>query len=303
MPSTKIFKTLLLREWMQHRFGWSLMVLVPFALGVLAVLAGRIQLDGDETLPPPEALAVIAVLGLASITLALGWMAALFQAPGLARRDEQDRSIEFWLSLPTSHHQSLGATLLAHLVLWPCAALVCGVMGGLVLSLPLVTRMYGIGDWFALPWPMLLGVTVATTLRLLLGVALATVWLSPLLLLVMAASVWLKRWALPTVVASIAALGLVLDKAYHNPVVWNVLQFLGDNAGRALIASRRTEAESFTIGHRGAEVDVVLGALPGFLLNDAGHALANLAQPGMLGVLLVAAAGYSVLWFHRQRGT
>jgi hypothetical protein len=276
---------------------------VPFALAALGVLAGDIQFDADETLPRPEALAAVAVLGLAGTTLMLGWMGAMFQAPGLARRDEQDRSIEFWLSLPTSHHQSLGATLLAHLVLWPCTALLGGVVGGLVLSLPLVTRLHGLAEWFTMPWPLLLGVVALSTLRLMLGVVLATVWLSPLILLVMAASVWLKRWALPTVVASIAALGLLLHRAYNNPVVWQVLQYLADNASRALIAARRAETESITIGHRGADTDVVISNLPSFLLADAGHALLKLAQPGMLLVLAAAAAGYGVLWFHRQRGS
>ena len=302
MQAFKTFKTLLLREWMQHRFGWSLMVLVPFALTVLAVLVGDVEFDAGETMPDALALATIAVAGLGMGTLLLGWVAAMLQAPGLARRDQQDRSIEFWLSLPTSHHQSLGATLLAHLVLWPCAALLGGVVGGLVASLPLVAKTYGLMAWFSLPWLSLLAVVALGAMRLMLGVALATLWLSPLILLVMATSVWLKRWALPVVVAVFAAGGAVLQQVYGNPIVWRVLRFLGENANQALIAADRTVGQRHLVLGGDSQADAALSFLPAYLVKDAGLALLNLAQPGFVLALLAAGAAYAVLWFHRQRG-
>jgi ABC-2 type transport system permease protein len=44
---------------------------------------------------------------------------SLFIALGSPRRDHGDRSIEFWLSLPSGHGESLAAPMLVHLLLVP----------------------------------------------------------------------------------------------------------------------------------------------------------------------------------------
>ncbi|MFS9605847.1 hypothetical protein, partial [Klebsiella pneumoniae] len=58
------------------------------------------------------ALSAVLVSALAGYGVCL--LVALFQLPGLARRDMQDRSIEFWLSLPGRSSESVAATVLAH---------------------------------------------------------------------------------------------------------------------------------------------------------------------------------------------
>jgi hypothetical protein len=84
------------------------------------------------------------------------------------------------------------------------------------LSLLTVARFASLGDWFTLPWGRCSAATGAAG-RTALGLVLATLWLSPLILLTMAASAWLKRWGLPAVVAGLALLAGVLDKLYGNP--------------------------------------------------------------------------------------
>ncbi len=300
------FKTLLLREWLQHRRGWIAIVAIPAVLFTLVGLAGHVSMDlgdGDFMAGPgaPAATAGV-VVGLALLTLMLAWGAALLQSPGLARRDTQDRSIEFWLSLPVGHAQGVGATLLAHLLLFPLAALVVGALAGLVISLPVVARLYGVGAWLTQSWPLLLGAAGALTLRVALGLVLATLWLSPLLLGTMAASAWLKRWGVPAVAGVLVVGGTLLDRLYGNPVVWQVLRTLGDEASRAfLVAGRGSGTPPFVV-HGPAEIDGALAALPGWALADAGHALARLAAPSFVAALLAGAAAFALLVLRRQRG-
>lgn len=298
------FKTLLLREWMQHRLGWLILLGAPFVLFAAVGLAGGtvVELDGGA---PPMALTTAGgvILGLIVTTVALAWGAALLQSPGLARRDLQDRSIEFWLSLPVGDTQSVGAPLVAHLVLLPLAALGVGLASGLVLTLPLVARGFGVEAWFALPWGPLLAAVFALALRLALGIVLATLWMAPLVLLTMAASAWLKRWGVPAVAALVGLGGLVLDRVYGNPVVWNVIGGLTRRASQGLFAADRSGA-GFEMLDGGAQDAIVaaLSAVPGWCLHDAGKALLMLASPAFLAALAVSAGGFALVVLRRRRG-
>jgi hypothetical protein len=301
------FKTLLLREWMQHQRGWLIMVGLPIVLMLAGAVFGEVQLGpGDEELPA-AAGPLVSALGMlvvtAGITLALAWLVTMLQSPGLARRDVQDRSIEFWLSLPASHTQSLGATLLAHLLLWPWAALLAGLGGGLLGGLLLTVKLYGAGAWLGLPWGGIVLAVLSLALRLMLGLLLATLWLAPLTLGTMVASAWLKRWGVPAVVAATLAGGLVLDKVYGNPVVWRTLQFLGERASQALIATDRSgDGPPGLAFHSAQDVDGLLGGAPGWLLHDAGVALLQLASPAFLAVLMASSLAFGALVLRRQRG-
>jgi ABC-2 type transport system permease protein len=302
----KTFTTLLHREWMQHKFGWTVVVLVPLVIAVLLLGVGHMQFslddaefDGELARAPAVALALGAMLALAGITFVGAWATSLIQAPGLARRDRQDRSIEFWLSLPTGHASSVAAPLLAHFLLFPAAALFVGLLGGQLIALALVTKVAGLGAWFALPWGTVLVIVVSLLLRTLLGLVLATLWLSPMVLLTMAASAWLKRWGLPALIGGVVIAGNVLDKLYGNPVVWEVISALGRNAGLAMISSEHGPALAFPPGVDPTET---LNAFPAFLWADAMQALAALANPLLAGALLASAACFGLLVLRRRRG-
>jgi len=302
----KRFKTLLQREWMQHQRGWLVLMALPIVVITVAGLFGEVHADFGEVerAGPPGALmvALATVCSIGALSLTLAWLASLLQSPGLARRDVQDRSIEFWLSLPTSHLQSLGATLLTHLLLFPWLALLVGLAGGLLASLLLVTKAFGIGAWFGLPWASLIAAFALLALRLMLGLLLASLWLSPLILGTMAASAWLKRWGVPVVVGVLVFGGLVLDKVYGNPIVWELLRTLTVKSSQALIVAERGDAAvGFTIQNQD-EIGGALQQLPGWLLHDAGSALMALASPAFVGALLAGAAGFGALWLRRQRG-
>jgi ABC-2 type transport system permease protein len=297
------FKTLLLREWMQHRFGWLVLMGLPFVLFAAVGLFGQAHVEFDDG-EEPLALTVAGgvVLGVMLTTLALAWGASLLQTPGLARRDVQDRSIEFWLSLPAGHAQSIAATLLAHLILLPVAALGVGLACGVIVSLPVVTHAFGVGAWLTLPWVQLLMALVAVALRVALGIVLATLWLSPLILVTMAASAWLKRWGVPAVAAVIGLGGLLLDRLYGNPVVWNVLGSLVQQASRALFATERGGGETAFVIERQADVPALLSNAAAWCALDAGHALVMLASPAFLAAAAVAGGAFALLVLRRQRG-
>ncbi|MGS0754844.1 hypothetical protein ACVBEH_09080 [Roseateles sp. GG27B] len=167
--------------------------------------------------------------------LTITWLSAMFQLPGLVRRDQQDRSVEFWLSLPASHSESIAAPLLAHALLMPLAAVLVGYVFGGLISVGLVIKMGGWAAAVAMPWASVLGLSLPLVLRVLFGVVLLSLWLAPLLMIVLVASAWLKRFGMPAVVLGIGMGGLLLDKLYGLPIVWQLLQAQHNGALKAML--------------------------------------------------------------------
>lgn len=300
------FNTLLRREWLQNRRAWLLLAAVPPVLMLALLVLGGMDITFDDAEAqrdlsslPPVAVALLTIIGAALMGFLLAWLAALLQAPGLARRDAQDRSVEFWLSLPIGHAPALAAPLLANLVLYPLGALALGAAAGLALSPLTVARFASLGDWFTLPWVPVLAAGVTLLLRTALGLLLATLWLSPLILMAMAASAWLKRWGLPALVAGLAVLGGVLDKLYGNPIITELGQRLLAGAGRSFVAGHSPGGLRFTQGSDAVEV---LRAYPGWAAGDAWHSIQALADPLLLLALAVSAACFALLVLRRHRG-
>ena len=185
------FKTLLLREWMQHRLGWLLLALLPPAIVLPLALFGHIQVSGQEPVN------LVAMVTLGAFTLAvtgLAWATVGFQAPGLARRDAQDRSVEFWRALPVSDTTSVAATLCAHLVLMPLVVMGVAALASVAVAGVVVLRVFGSAGYAALDLNYLGSMVLAALPRLAAGSLLASFWAAAVLLPMMAASAWLKRW-------------------------------------------------------------------------------------------------------------
>ena len=294
----KRFVTLLQREWMQHQRGWLILLALPWALVVgLGMFAGfQIEMEGGA----PGALVgtFMLTLALTALTFFLASGASLLMSPGLARRDVQDRSIEFWVSLPSSHVQSIAATLLMHLVALPMAAVFVGAVGGLLASPLMAAKLWGLGAWAGMPWGQLLAAVLAMTLRLAFGVALAMLWLSPLILGTMAASAWLKRWGVPMVVGGLAVGSLVLNKLYDISLVDDTLRYLVTQAAHAMLATTEQGRELSHVN----EMEAFIPGLPLWCLQDAGQALLALATPGFLATLLAGAAMFGLLVLRRRQG-
>jgi hypothetical protein len=294
---------LMQREWLQHRFAWSLLTLVPLALALVLASFGQVEFDAGE--PDFQAAGLPAFITLASVTASMAvlflvlWLTSLFIATGLPRRDHGDRSIEFWLSLPVGHVPSLAVPMLVHLVLVPAVALAVGLLGGYALSLLLVARFVGLSAWLGLPWVEVLGATLALTLRLLAGLPLATLWLLPVVLLAMLARAWIGRWGLPVLALLLGLGGLLLDRALGQPLLTQWLGNLGRRAAEAMVGA---SGASFQAQHVGEAVAALQG-LPGWALRDLGAALSALATPAMAVGLAVSAACFALLVDWRQRGS
>ncbi len=288
------FRTLLQREWMQHHRGWLLQMFIPPLL-ILMILLVTHTLQVEPKIPLPMFAAMTG--GVSLLVLGIAWATVFIQAPGLARRDAQDRSIEFWLSLPISHSASLGATLLMHAVAMPLLALTIGYAFSQLLGGVLVARVHGLADLLALPWGSVLPGSLATFARGLFGVLLASLWLLPLLLLMMAASAWLKRWGVPVLAATLGIGHLVLSKVYGNPWIGDSLQGFFVGATRSLLYATPPNWKS--LSENGAEA---WPATPQWLAHDALAAVAALGQPLFVFGLVISAACFGLLVIKRSRG-
>jgi ABC-2 type transport system permease protein len=292
---------LMQREWLQHRFGWMLMVSIPLGIALAIIGIGEISIDA-KTLDKvgdglPTMLAIAAMVGGMAVTFVIAWISSLIIASGIARRDHSDRSIEFWMSLPSSHSESIAAPLIVHLLLVPMAAVVVGLASGWLVSLVLVTRVAGIGAWFALPWPQLLAGTFSIAARFVAGLPLATLWLLPLTLLIVLLTAWFRRWGWVILGVGIGLGSQLLERLFGQPLLSQLMKDLLKQAGRAMVSSEK----GFSVGPND-DPATALTALPGWVLHDFGLALSNLVSPLLAGGLLFAAGCFALLVVWRQRG-
>ena len=293
---------LMLREWLQHRFAWALIVLGPLAVSLLLLSLGTIELDPEMSeLAPAQLSLMVAVLSMvltaATVLLLLG-VTSLFIALGSPRRDDADRSIEFWLSLPSGHAESLLAPLLVHLLLVPAAALVIGSAVALPVSMVTVSRVTGLGEWLALPWGQILPALGALLLRALAGLPMALLWLLPLVLAAMVANALFRRWGLPLLCLALLLLAQGLERLFGQPVLADTLGALFGHAMASVLGA----SPGLRLPGEGADPAQAMAAIPGWALNDLGAALAALGQPLMAGALLVSAGLFAALVAWRRRG-
>ena len=290
------FKTLLQREWMQHHRGWLIVMAAP-ALIILLVL---VFADKSHITPHEPAPIMIGVtMAVTALTFLITCGIVFLQAPGMARRDQQDRSIEFWVSLPVAHSQSIGATVLMQLLLVPLLGLGIGFLASQLVGFVAVTLVSGPAGLVAVPWSAVLAGGLLTVLRVAFGVLLASLWWMPVVLLAMVASAWLKRWGVPALIAAVVAGHVVLAKAYGITVIGDTLGKLWINTWMSLIygdPSSHLERQ-FQAAMQGGDWPLT----PQFLAHDALAAVGNLAQPLLVFALLTSAACFALLVLRRSR--
>ena len=291
------FNTLLLREWMQHHRGWLAMMLVPPLLLLVLVPFGSVEIGPGELGPVPAlGLMLVTMFAVPAVVLGITVVALLFQTPGLARRDRQDRSIEFWLSLPTTHSASVAAPVLMHFVLVPLLALLVGAAFSYLVGGALIWKAFGVGEAFALPWGALVGVGMAGRARALLGLLLACAWVMPLLLAVMAASAWLKRWGTPVLALTLSIGHKLLATLYGVTAIGDTVVGLLINARRAMVHGTPPSPKG------GAEVaQAWLSDAPNWFFSDGLMALRDLGQPLFLFAIAASAGCFALLVLRRSR--
>lgn len=296
---TRSYLPLLQREWLQHRFGWALLALIPFGLALVMASFGQIQFDdGPATMPDrlPLLLAVGPVLVGVCVMLAIALITAFFIVPAIARRDHGDRSIEYWLSLPVPHSAALAVPLFVHLVLMPAAAILVGWLGGHVLGAVLVARVAGIDALADLPWAAAAAASAALLLRFLAGLPLAMLWALPIILLLVLMHAWFKRWGWVMLAAGILLLGLLEQFSRGQRWLLNTATELMRRAGQSFLGAGGVDL-SIDKGSDGAQA---LLSLPALATRDFAAALAALASPLFIGGLLFSAACFALLLHWRQ---
>ncbi|MCE4553887.1 hypothetical protein [Pelomonas cellulosilytica] len=280
--------TLLLREWMQHKRGWLIAALAP-PLIFLAIL----PFGGVQGLPnaPAELVAMAAAAATVAVVYVICLLVALFQLPGLARRDAQDRSIEFWLSLPGRPSESVAATVLAHAWLAPLGGAVIGALFALPVAAGVLTSAQGLGAATAVQWSEVVRAGAPLMLRLIAGTLPLTLWLAPLILVLMAASAWLKRLGVPVVLVGAGVAVAVLHGAYGIDWPLEALQDVNTRINHALFHNPAELIEALRAG----------GPVGSLMLQDFGLALADLASLQFLAWAAVAAAGFALVVMKRAR--
>lgn len=290
---------LLQREWLQHRFSWMLMLLIPTGLALLGFSFGQLQFDPDELNERlPVAVALASVGGAIGLHLVIWWLTSMIIVTGLARRDHNDRSIEFWLSLPVGHARSLAVPLAVHLLLAPAAAMLAGLVAGLAVSLVVVSRVAGFETWLALPWFQVLPAGLAIVARLTLGLVLATVWLSPLILASVLLTAWFRRWGLVILAVGVGLGSLLLDRLFGQPMLSDLIGAWLANAGQSVANS----GQSSLVVQNISDVQGALAYVPAWAWHDGLAAIQLLASPLVVGGVAFAAACFAMLVHWRRTG-
>jgi hypothetical protein len=290
---------LMQREWLQHRFAWALLATVPTLLAVLLTSFGEINLHPSERGEHVAvALAMASLAGGMGLHLLMLWVVALIITAGIARRDHGDRSVEFWMSLPTGHAASLAVPLGVHLVVAPLVALGVGLVSGLLASFVLVSRTEGAAAWAALPWGTVMAAALAMAARLAAGLLLATLWLAPLLMGMVVLTAWLGRWGLAILALGLGLGSTVLDQAFgiHAPAAWLVQVFSA--AGRSLANT----GGGTMVFETSNDLAAMLERIPAWAWHDTGEAVGLVASPVMVFGLALAAACFAMLVQWRRRG-
>ena len=281
--------TLLQREWMQHKRGWLIAPILPPLLFLAMLPFG--QFSGLPT-ESPELISIGILLVTTCLVYGICMLVALFQLPGLARRDTQDRSIEFWLSLPGRPSESVLATVLAHAWLAPLGGAVIGVLFGLPIALGVLSSKMGLGGAMGVNWGEVVLASTPVLLRGLAGTVPLMLWLAPIIFVLMAASSWLKRLGVPVVLIGGAVAVGVLYKAYD--IVWplQALKDLNEQISRSLIHDGPGLGRAMQDGSN----------LITWALSDLGGSLAELASLQFLGWMAVAAGAFALIVMKRSRG-
>lgn len=281
--------TLLLREWMQHKRGWLIAAFAPPLLFLAMLPFG--QMKGLPT--EHVELISLAILVLSTcVVYAVCLLVAVFQLPGLARRDTQDRSIEFWLSLPGRPSESVMSTVLAHAWLAPLGGAVVGALFGLPIAMSVLTVHGGFGMATSVHWGEVIAAAAPILLRGLVGTVPLMLWLAPIIFTLMAASAWLKRLGVPLVLVGGGVAATLLNKVYDISWPLEALGRLNANINQSLIYDPKGLAEAL-------KTDVNLWT---WVLHDLGNTLSGLASPEFLGWAAVAAAGFALVVAKRSRG-
>lgn len=288
------FVWLLKREWMQHHRGWLLLSLIPLVIALVLLPSSTVDVKGGT--PATLLVAMLSSTVYVYALLAIESATTVFQAAGMARRDQQDRSIEFWLSLPTGHVQSVGAMVLMHLLLMPLMVLLISFAGSQLVAIGMVIKLGGVSELAQLGQPVWFGYNAVALLRLVLGLLVAALWSAPLVLGAMAAGAWLKGWGVPALVAGTIGLHLLVRQLSGSQVVLETVQHWFVETLAALMPLVRGEGEvkaAMEVG--GASLETFTQ----WMVADFGVMFRSLLSPSFAAALVLGAICFGLVVVRR----
>ena len=223
MSPRATFRWSVRREVWEHRGIY----LAPLAIAALVLLGfclhvGRwaASLQGIDALAPAKQVhAVILPFGLAvSVILVTGWIVGVFYCLDALNAERRDRSILFWKSMPVSDLTTVLSKAAVPMGVLPLVAVAVALATELVMlvvgSMALAAKdMSPAIPWTYVPW-------VQTTIGLLYGVAVHSLWFAPIFGWLLLVSAWARRapflWAFMPFFAA-----MVLEKvAFGTQYVW-----------------------------------------------------------------------------------
>jgi ABC-2 type transport system permease protein len=298
---TRTFLPLMQREWLQYRFGWALLALIPLGLALLTVGFGQFEFDDGLAAKPqalPLLLSVIPAVISPVVMLWVALMTGVIIVVGMMRRDHADRSNEFWLSLPVPHAAAIGVPTLVHLVLVPAAAMLLGWILGQLMAVLLVVRVVGASALAEVPWSATLAATSTLAMRFLAGLPLAVLWALPVVLLIALLGAWFKRWGWVVLVVGLGLITLFDQLTVGQRWLLGILGQIFQRAGQSFMGAGGTSVGIDS--HGGVEA---LLQLPAIAARDFGAAVAALASPLFLAGLMFSAGCFALLMRWRQNSS
>lgn len=185
------FKTLMLREWMQHRRSWLLlglwMPIIAWTLLYLLLFYQGMPQFNSTSISDAARVASFGVSAQTSMVLYIALIGVLLTIPGLPYRDKDDKSLSFWRSLPINEANAVIVPVLMNALLLPLLAIVSALGLSVLLSAPLwlpsLTASMGMNVLLAL-----FGFSLQALLALL--------WFLPLVLLLALGNSTIRRWGI-----------------------------------------------------------------------------------------------------------
>lgn len=236
MTPTRIFLTLVRREFWEHRGLLWAPVIVAALLVVFTLIGGgmpqgsiEVRLDGEAG----DFLAAmsgerqrmffgIVLAGLMAPQLLVAMVVTFFYLLDSLYSERKDRSILFWKSLPVSDAATVGSKAFVGLVVVPLLVYVLALLVSLVVFAVLSAKYSGsalapLVEWHQVDWLALQGV-------LLLNILVAALWYSPIVAALLMISAAARRATVLWAVVPPLALASVEHGAFGTD---HVLRFLG----------------------------------------------------------------------------
>jgi hypothetical protein len=232
----KQFSAILLREWIQNRWGWSIVGLIPISIPISLWVFGSIGTNVGLTKPSTQGgwFAILS-LGTAYVSLILALIAVVSQLSRRTIQDSHGPAAAFWRSFPVPRPLFAAANILMHLFVFPCFALLIGLCAGTAIALIAVPSA------FSLTLPLGTdaagaGLLVATgACRLVIGVFIGGLWALPFIATVMLAAVWVKGWSTPFIFSAAVVVTYLVKSGLDVPLPLASLGTIGIRSWQALM--------------------------------------------------------------------